>query len=164
MTKFLIQFEAAVNKFKYSYYDKLQLLKQQVSRQESKLLHSLEADKQGYKEAHNLLETALASTAVRKFDTIKKVAQIKLSYQEDLFYYIFEIKAIKENINKISITVDDFLQHFFWDGLNESFKSQLIQLTNKTTPSLKGITDRFFDAAERYSTAQKHYRDRKKYS
>ena len=48
--------------------------------------------------------------------TIEKVAQIKLNYQDDPFDYICEIKAIMENIKKLSIAVDDFLQYFFWGG------------------------------------------------
>ena len=46
--------------------------------------------------------------------------------------------------------IDDFLQHFAWNGLNDCFKSHLTQITNKTHPSLKEIFDNFFVACERY--------------
>ena len=53
--KFFYQFEETLSKFSYPDYDKLLLLKQQVSGRASVLLNSLECDKQSYADAKKLL-------------------------------------------------------------------------------------------------------------
>ena len=72
--KCFFQFEETLSKFSYPEYDKLLLLKQQVSGRASILLNSLESDKQNYAEAKKLLTDALASQGVRKFNVIKQLS------------------------------------------------------------------------------------------
>lgn len=62
---------------------------------------------------------------------------------------------IQNAVLELGMTVDDILQHFFLNGLNEVFRTQLVQLTNKIRPTLKEITDNFFRANEMYSVALK---------
>ena len=161
ITRFFAQFDAAVGKFPYSDYEKLQLLKQQVSGRATKLLESLQADKQGYSDAKKLLDAALASTELQKFETLKRMADMRLSYDDDPFDYISQIKSIDANFNKLSITVEDVKRYFYWTGLNESFKNQLINLTGETRPSLQEINDNFFKASERYVLAQEKFKKRR---
>ena len=161
ITRFFAQFEAAVSKFPYSDYEKLQLLKLQVTGRATKLIDSLQADKQGYSEAKKLLEEALASTELQKFETIKRMAEMRLTYEDDPFDYISVMKSTDANFKKLSITLDDVKRYFFWVGLNESFKSQLVNLTGETRPSLTEINDNFFKASERYILSQERFKKRK---
>ena len=64
------------------------------------------------------------------------------------------MRQIMKSVEYLNITMDDVLQYFFFAVLNESFRNQLVLVTNKTKPSLKDIVDIFFIANERYLAAQ----------
>ena len=46
------------------------------------------------------------------------------------------------------------MQYFFLKGMNDTFKSQLIQITNHNKPAVDEITKHFFDANERYQSVK----------
>ena len=60
LVKFLRCFEETATRFKYSDYDKLLLLKQQVSGRALTLINSLESDRQSYVHAKDLLLLVLS--------------------------------------------------------------------------------------------------------
>ena len=159
LNRFFLQFEETISKFSYPDYDKLLLLKQ-VSGRASILLNSLEADRQSYAHAKEL--TALASPETQRFSIIRQLSEMKLSVDSDPFEYISKMKYIMEGVKKFNMDADAFLQYFFWTGMNDLFQSQLIQITNHSKPNLKEITDKCFEACERYQNLQKHSKDRKK--
>ena len=160
--KFFSDFEETTNKFRYEEYDKLLLLKQQVSGRALYLLNSLESDKQGYTHAKELLTNALASPETKKFNVIRNLVNMKLEYGDEPFEYISKMRTITEASEKLNLDRSSFLQYFFWQGLNESFKTQFIHITNSTRPTLKDLNGKFFEVAERYEIAQKKFKDRKK--
>ena len=155
LTRFLSEFEDTVSKYKYGEYDKLLLLKQQVSGRALILINSLESDKQGYTQAKELLQEALASTDVQINNTIKQFTDLKLDYRTDPFEFISKVKKLLENIDKLKISENHFVQFFVWRGLNDCFQEQLIQITNSIRPDLDTIMSKFFVASERYASIQK---------
>ena len=161
LMKFIREFELTTSSYNYPDRDLLILLLQQLSGKAKTLLNSLEADKQSYKDAKDLLITAFASPENRKFGTISKLSTLQLGYENDPFEFISKVKMLSESVTSLKIVSDDFLQFFVWRGLNENFKSHLTQITNKTKPSFKEIVDNFFVANERYSHAQKLYKAKK---
>ena len=58
----------------------------------------------------------------------------------------------------MQLCTEHFLQFFFWNGLNENFQDQLINITNHTRPSLQETNDNFFEATERYLAMQNEER------
>ena len=162
LERFLREFEDTTNKFSYAEYDKLILLKQQISGRALLLVNSLEADKQGYTHAKELLTKALASTDSQKFSVIKQLTELKLDIKGDPFEYISNMRLLKESSTKLKIDLDYFLQYFIWQGLNSSFKEQLVQITNKTQPSLTEIFDNYFEACNRYQSVVKNFKDKPK--
>ena len=152
---FLRQFEETISKFVYTEYDKLLLLKQQVSGKASLLIDSLEADSQTYSEAKKLLMSALASKSVQIFNVIKQMCELRLTYTSEPFQYISDIRKIMQAFQQLSI-----MQYFFFTGLNESFKNHLILLTNNIRPTLSEIMI-VFTANERYSASQKLFNSNK---
>lgn len=58
----------------------------------------------------------------------------------------------------LSINCESFLQYYFWFGLNDVFRSQYVQLTNATRPTLSSLNHKFFVLGERYNNALKHSR------
>ncbi|XP_068219223.1 LOW QUALITY PROTEIN: uncharacterized protein [Palaemon carinicauda] len=162
--KFLSEFEEVIKTFKYTQRDKLLLLKQQVSGRASILLDSLETDKQTYEDAKLILRSALASPRFQKFTLIKQLTDMKMPYQTDPFAYVGQMKNFMESVKLLKMEVDDFLNYFFWNGMNSTFQSQLVNITNKTRPSLSEINDKIFEACERYCMAsQKIYTKVKKF-
>ena len=172
LTKFILEFEDTISKFKYSDYDKLLLLKQQVTGRANILLNSLESTNQTYNEAKKLLEDALASPTTRKHNVIKSLTKLKLNYNDEPFEFISKLKNITESVSKLNIDTNDFVLYFAWQGLNDSFKTHLVNITCNTRPTLDEITKNFFDACERYREHQSHlkennfkkHKDREQYS
>lgn len=54
-----------------------------------------------------------------------------------------------ESLRKLSIQSKHFLQYFFLNSLNDSFKNQMVQITNYNYPSLDHIVDKLFLACKR---------------
>ena len=153
---FFYQFEETLSKFSYTQYDKLLLLKQQISGKASLLIDSLEAEKQTYDEAKLLLTSALASPEVQKFNVLKQLSELKLSNSGEPFQYIADVRKLMQAIKSLDIKVDDMLAYFVYNGLNEMFKNQLTLVTNCTRPTIEQIIENFFVANERYELARKN--------
>ena len=155
LLRFISEFESTTSAFNYPDRDLLLLLKQQTEGRAKILLGSLEADKQTYKDAKELLITAFASEETRKLTTIRELTALKLNSGDDPFMFISKLRTLCESVKVLKITSDDFLQYFAWSGLDENFKKELVQITTKTHPSIKEILDNFFIGCERYENAKK---------
>ena len=73
LLRFFIEFESTTGAYNYPDRDLLLLLKQQVEGRAKILLNSLEADKQSFKDAKNLLISAFASVEMSKFCGIRQL-------------------------------------------------------------------------------------------
>ena len=49
----------------------------------------------------------------------------------------------------LAIDINVVLQYFFWSSLTESFRQQLISITNNSRPTLSQIIDTIFEANNR---------------
>ncbi|XP_068218540.1 uncharacterized protein [Palaemon carinicauda] len=155
LLQFFVEFEATTGVYKYPDRDLLLLLKQQVEGRAKVLLNSLEADKQSYQDAKSLLIKASASEEVRKSSTVKKLTELKLNPGDDPFNYVSRLRNLCESTKVLQMSSDDFLTYFAWLGLNDEFRKELVQITNKTSPSITEILDNFFVACERYENSRK---------
>ena len=155
LLRFFTEFESTTGAYNYPDRDLLLLLKQQVEGRGKILLDSLEADKQSFKDAKDLLISAFASGEMRKFCSIRQLTEIKLNKGDDPFVFISQLRNICESVKVLKLTSDDFLQYFAWSGLEERFKVELVQITGKTHPSIQDILDNFFIACERYDNYRK---------
>ena len=150
---FLSNFEETLSLYNYTDYDKLLLLKQQISGKALFLIDSLEPDRQTYNAAKELLRDALASIPLQKANVIKQMSNLKLDYKGEPFQYISEIRKIMHAVKNLKITIEDVMTYFFYHGLNETFRNQLTLVTNSVRPNLNEIIDNFFAANERYELA-----------
>ena len=158
---FFTNFEDTLSKFNYAEYDKFLLLKQQIKGKASLLIDSLDPDMQTYGDAKELLMSAFATSSLQKFNIIKQMSEMKLTYADEPFKYISDIKKIQQAFSKLKVTVEDVMQYFFLYGLNESFRNQLLYVTHNIRPSLDEIIAKFFEANERYQVTQTAYRQKK---
>ena len=150
LTRFFAQFEETIDRYNYPEYDKLLLLKQQLSGRALTLVNSLEADKQGYSHAKQLLEKALASPDIQKFNVIRQLTQLNMKDHSDPFEYISRMRVISESIKNLKIDIEFVQQYFVWNGMTETFKNHMIQITNKSKPNFMEINDSIFQASERF--------------
>ena len=150
LSRFFLQFEETIARYNYPDYDKLLLLKQQVSGRAKTLLKSLDIDKQGYNQGKEILCKALVSLATQTYNVLKQLSSMNLDDCDDPFDYISKMRSITERFKTLNITVEFVLHYFFWTGLSDSFRSHIIQITNHHKPTLKEINDCIFEACERY--------------
>ena len=155
LLRFFIEFESTTGAYNYPDRDLLLLLKQQVEGRAKILLNSLEAHKQSFKDAKNLLISAFASVETRKFCAIRQLTEIKLNKGDDPFVFISQLRNICESAKVLKLASDDFLQYSAWSGLEGNFKKELVQITGKTHPSIQDILDKYFIACERYDNSRK---------
>ena len=85
---------------------------------------------------------------------MKQLSELKLGCDSEPFQYISSSRKIQEAVKTLKMDID-VLQYFFLRGMNETFRNQLIQITNNSKPTTKEIVDNFFEANERYQNANK---------
>ena len=152
---FIGMFDDAVSKFHFTEYDKIVLLKQQVSGRAALLIKDLPPEKHKYGDIIEILKRALASVDVQKFNTIKQLSDLKLPFNGEPFQYYCDVQKLLQSFKALKISIDDILTYFIYCGLNDSFRNQLTLVTNSTHPTLEDITANFFKANERYELAKK---------
>ena len=148
--KFITSFEAIVDKFTISSYEKFCLLKQQLTKSPLALIESLSVNEQSYEIAKQLLTDAFDNKSETKFEVIRRLSLLKLSYNDDPYIYIGETKSILAEVESLKINVQDILQYFVWQGLNHTFQDHLTNITNKSKPDLDEIMTNMFEATNRF--------------
>ena len=159
---FIRNFEETIGKYNYTSYDKFLLLKQQIKGKALFLIESLSPDSQTFDEAKTLLTSALASRPVQISNIMTQMLNLNMSYSSEPFKYMSDMKKIVHAVcNQLNITIEEVLQFFFLKGMNDSFKNQLVMVTNNSNPTLTEIMEKFFHANDRYSVAENNYRKSK---
>jgi len=161
LQKYFEDFEAIIDKFNYSSYEKFVILKGQLSNRALIIILSLEKNKQSYEEAKSLLTQAFASTLQQQFDAIEELLNLNFPYTKDPYIFISEIRVIIESFKNLKIEINHVLQFFIWKAMNDVLQNQFIQITNKNKPSLSEIQENLFMAVERYSEVTQRYEERK---
>ena len=151
LEKFFYDFESIVNKHTLSPYEKFVYLREQLDKSPRILVDSLNKTRQSYDHAKEILQKAFGSTLGQQYDTLKRLSQMKLSFGDDPYSYIGEINNMISSFENLEINTDIVLQYFIWQGLNDRFQNHLIQITNKSRPSLQDIQTHIFEATQRYS-------------
>jgi hypothetical protein len=152
LEKFFYGFESIINKHTLTTYEKYVYLKNQLSKAPRVIADSLDTGEQCYELAKELLTKAFGSILTQQYDTIKMLSELKLTEGGDPYYFIGEMRTICASFNNLKIDVSTIIQYFVWNGLNDTFKNELVTLTNKNKPSLEEIKDKIFEATERYSS------------
>ena len=150
LQKFLHSFESIISKHSLSSYEKFIYLRNQLSKSPRVLVDSLDIQEQGYENAKELLEKAFGSDLTRKYDVIKRLANIRLNSNDDPYVFIGEMRSVINSFDNLEINVATVLQYFTWAGLNQKFQSQLINIINVAKPSLDQVETHIFEATERY--------------
>ena len=150
LERFFENFEAIIDKYELSGFEKFIFLEKQLSGAPLILIKSLQGTQQSYAEAKSLLTAAFAKKLVQKYDIIRRLTELKLTLKDDPYSFISEMRVILQTFDTLKIDVNTILQYFIWDGMNDLFQRQLISITNCNKPSLEQIQDNIFEATDRY--------------
>lgn len=164
LERFLNAFEAVVDKYSYSPYEKFIILRKQTLGRARILLNSIEATKESYDDAKDLLKEAFASPIVQKFDAIQRLIDLKFPYGRDPFSFVSDIRVTQELFSTLKLQISDVLQFFIWKAMNTTLQNQFINITNENRPSLENINKNLFLAIERYQSMSVKYDDKSKSS
>ena len=148
--KFIRSFEAIVDKHSLTSYEKFIYLRNQLSDGPRILIESLDVDQQSYETAKELLNKAFDNTLTSKFEIIQKLSEMRMAKNSEPYAFIGEMRTVLAGISSMKINMDDICQYFVWNGLNDIFQTQLVNITNKSRPSLQEIQDNMFEASARY--------------
>ena len=108
-----------------------------------------------YVYAKDYLRSALGSKELRKFTILKQLSELKLPYHGEPFAYIAEIRSIQQAITALNIEMQDVLQYFALNGMNESFRNTFTLVTQNLRPSVNDIVTKFFEVTERFEATKK---------
>ena len=150
LNKFKRSFESIILKHKLTSYENFIYLKNQLHGGPRTLVDSLDVESQSYEKAMELLEDAFGNADYAKFDIIRNWKELKLPKNIEPYKYIGDVKSIISEFSHLKINIDDILQHFIWNSLNEGFQNVFIAITNKSNPNFTEIKDNLFEAAKRY--------------
>ena len=68
----------------------------------------------------------------------------------DPYSYIGEVSRVIAVVKSLEINMNDVLHFFVWEGLNTRFHEHLVQITNKSNPSIIEITENYFESTDMY--------------
>lgn len=161
LERFIYAFESIVNKHNLSEYEKFIYLKGQLRKGPLTLTNSLDSRHQTYQNAKELLFEAFGSALTQKYEVIKKLSELKLQIDGDIYNFISEMRSITCTFKELDINIETVIQFFVWQGMNDRLQSQLIQITNNSKPTLDEINENIFAATERYLRITEQISERK---
>ena len=146
--RFVAQFEAIMNKSNLTSFEKFTYLEKQLSGSARNLLNAVPLDNMRYEAAKELLDKAFLKEDIQKFAVLDRLVKLKMN-EHDTFKWISDINMLKDQVDKLNIDSNFFLQYFAWGSLTENFRQQLISITNESRPSIDMIIDKSFEANTR---------------
>ena len=149
--KFILAFETIVGKYNLGPMEKYFYLEKQLKGEPLLLVKSLSGQEQSYDSAKLLLDKAFSSPIRQKFDVIKRMIGLNLPYPGEPYKFVSEFRTVLDEITRLSIDIDTVFQYFVLNGLNDKFSNILMNLTQKTKPTIAEINDKMFSVIERYN-------------
>ena len=147
-SRFILQFEKITQQMKVDDFGKYTLLHQQLQGEAKLLVSSIPVGNMDYDYAKKLLDKVYLSKEAQQFAILDRLSQLKMCNTEP-FKWISEVNVINEQCSNLTIDINVVLQYFFWSSLTESFRQQLISITNNSRPTLSQIIDNIFEANNR---------------
>lgn len=155
--KFITQFEKILGQFKIDEFSKFSLLEQHLRGDAKLLVSSIPVANLDYTHAKALLDKAYLSKESQQFAVLDRLSKLRMCSSEP-FKWISEASVIKDQCTNLAIDTDTVLQYFFWNSLSDSYRQQLVSITNNSRPNLKQIIDNMFEAKNQITELSKDSR------
>ena len=149
LNHFLDNFNAVIDKYNLSQYEKFVYLKKQLSGEPLTLISSLSGDDQTFTKAVSLLREAFADVLNQQYAVIKRLSELTKIDTTDPYVFIGEVRLIQDLFVSLGLTVDLVLQYFIWSALSGPIQNQLINMGKENRPNLKFINANIFRALDR---------------
>ena len=150
LQEFIQAFEGIINKYQLSSYEKYVYLKRQLRKEPLTLIASLSPSNQSYEAAVALLEEAFASSVSQKYEVVRRLSELKLTYSGNPYEFVSEMRVICDLFKTLKIDTEVILQYFIWNSMTSNLQSQLVNICNTNKPTLVQIKDNIFKALDRY--------------
>ena len=147
--RFLECFEAIINKFQLSQFEKYSYLLQQLSGSAREIVLSVPHDNICYSSAIDLLASAFSSKIKQQFSVIEKLLELKLESKDDFHHWISEVRIISNQLAALDIDSKIFAQYFVWFSMSGRFKEVFMAVNNCSEPDVDKIIDTAFQVASR---------------
>ena len=141
---FIKNLEDILNKFNFTQYERFTYLCKQVSGEAKKLVSSVPRTGNCYNAARDLLTEAFSNISTQQNSVIKRLINLKLNFEGRLTW-LSEMRSIVEQISRLKIDSNVFVQYFLWNGMAASFQREYKILTKKSQPDLKEINEYLFE-------------------
>lgn len=79
---------------------------------------------------NDLLSKAFASPLTQQHDIIKRLTELKLGFDDDVYVYISNMRNEMSSFDTLQIDVKIVIQYFVWHSFNDEVQNQLINITN----------------------------------
>ena len=148
ISRFISEFEKAIQPYHYTDYDKFLLLKKQSQGKAGSLLGSLSGAKQTYQEAKTLLEQAFGDKQMQKFTLLTKLTSLSLK-SKDPYELYSEFSSITSSLQDLSLSVDDLFKCCLWKALPHEYQTSYLAYSTDSIPNLSLLKEHFFDVCRR---------------
>ena len=151
LKEFLLSFDSILGKRGLNQHQLYAFLRDQLSGGPQALIKSLKGENQTYLKAKALLEDAFDNVSNSKFDTIKRLKELKLKPGMDTYEFVGELRSVTTDITTHKIELDDVIQYFLWNSFDLKFQNHFTVITGKSRPSITEIQSNIFEACTRYN-------------
>ena len=152
--RFINSFEEIISKFDLTTFEKYSYLLQRLSGPAKQIVESVPSGDLKYESAKKLLNDAFSSHVVQQYSVISKLVNLKLNSVKNAYKWISEARILADQVQRLEIGGDVFVQFFLWNGLSEKFKFQYINIINKAKPSLDEILAESFEVFNRMKDSE----------
>ena len=173
LSKFLREFESAIEPYKYTENDKFQLLKDHLKGRALKTIECLDIDQRTFNEAKQHLCDTFGVPELQIDNSIKQFLSLKFDRNTDPYEYLAKIKTLRDSVKQLKITENEFMRHFIWNSLNLNFQKKLTLKLGKSHPNLEQIFNNFLEVSRMcdldgpnnsYNVDEKEFKHNKKFA
>ena len=148
--KFIDNFETILSKFDLTQFEKSSYLQKYVFGPAKEIIESVPlGGGHSYDTAKQLLSDAFSRKVVQQFSVVENLLKLKLTRNSDSFRWISEARLIAEQIHRLDISNEVFVQHFLWNSLATNYRECYMNMIKTSKPSLNEILDNAFKVFER---------------
>ena len=153
IARFLVEFDKAIQPYKYTDYDKFLLLKRQTTGKAGSLLGSLDASKQTFRDAKSLLEQAFGDKKLQKYRLLDKLTSLNLQ-STDPFELYSEFNNLTSSLENMILTVKDLYSFALWKALPHDYQTQYLAYSTDSIPELDVLKRHYFDVCRRVQSSE----------
>ena len=161
ISRFLAEFEKAIQPYKYTDYDKFLLLKKQTIGKAGSLLGSLDGSKQTYRDAKTLLEQAFGDREIQKYNLLSKLTSLNLKTTESYELYS-EFNSITASLDNLYVTAKDLYRFSLWKALPHAYQTQYLAYSTESVPEFDVLKKHYFDVCRRVQNSNTQTQEKEK--